>query len=484
MSGRMGLDIPEIAPELRSYLEDEALSRFFNKTLAKDCTFALLSFPIKSTDPLACLEILSDVDEFQFYWETPRTDFAIAAGGSLETLTAKGRKRFSNIEKAFSTIRKQTAEYSAISHSFAGMHLFGGGSFFDTVKEDEEWKSFAPAAFTLPQWSVIKDGELGIVTIGLTISEESTPDSLFKQLRKKMREISGIFDLEEEELPEPPIISQNFENIVSPALKASWITSVNEAKNLIREEKFQKIVLARSLRLNISPRLSPTALIHKLRQKYATCYNFLIQYPGSGTFLGSSPERLVSFHQSYINTAALAGSISRGNTASEDLALANTLRSSKKDLQEHNFVIQALKKRLLAFTEAIEQSKTPVIKKLTNVQHLYTPIRARLQSQSQRFSLLQSLHPTPAVGGYPWHKAKPYLKYLENMDRGWYAGPIGWINSSGGGEFAVAIRSGLFKDNYAHFYAGCGIVEDSDAEAEWEETNLKLMPMLSALNND
>lgn len=485
MSGKKGVNNPKIAPELKSYLEDESLLRFFSKTLHNNYTYALLSFPVKSVDPLACLEILSATNEFQFYWEKPNTDFAIAAGGSLKTLTASGNKRFSIIEKAFSEIQQQTTEYRALSHSYSGMHLFGGGSFFDTTAPDGDWNSFAPAAFTLPEWSVLKDGELSIITVGFKILKNSTSEDLFQKLVEGLNKISAIFDIGEDELPKTPDISQSFENIVSPVLKAKWITSVNEAKKLIRQNKFQKIVLARSLKIKIPPGLfSPTALIHKLRQKYANCYNFLIQFPGSGTFLGSSPERLVSFHQSYINTAALAGSISRGDTASEDLALANTLRSSKKDLQEHNFVIKAVKKGLLAFTEAIEQSKTPVIKKLTNVQHLYTPIRARLQSQSKRFSILQSLHPTPAVGGYPWQKAKPYLKYLENMERGWYAGPIGWMNTNGGGEFAVAIRSGLINNDFARFYAGCGIVENSDADAEWDETNLKLLPMLSALNND
>ncbi|MDZ7682556.1 MAG: chorismate-binding protein [Fodinibius sp.] len=126
----------------------------------------------------------------------------------------------------------------------------------------------------------------------------------------------------------------------------------------------------------------------------------------------------------------------------------------------------------------------PEVKKLSNVQHLYTPIRVQLKEQVTMLDVIEQLHPTPAVGGYPWGDAAHHIDELEQFDRGWYAGPVGWFNVNGDGEFAVGIRSGLFTKNKAHFFAGCGIVADSDPQSEWEETNLKLKPMLSALQYD
>lgn len=483
MSGNTAQHTSEVAKEFQSFLEDEPLLEFFKKAVQTSKKIAVLSFPIKSIDPLACLEILSKENAFQFYWEKPNTDFAVAGGEALQTLSSQGNDRFTALKNDYDDLVSSTAEYSAISHSFSGLHVFGGGAFFDNV-DQHIWEGFQPASFTLPKWSIIRDGKLGIATVSFSIEAESTANSLFMDLKNRLSTLSNIFDIETKALLNTCSFSKNFENIASPALRAKWITMVDKAKDLIYQNHFQKIVLARCLKINIDQTLSATALLHKLRQKYADCFNFLIKFPGSQTFIGTSPERLVSFHQSYINTAALAGSISRGGSASEDLALENKLRSSQKDLQEHQFVTKALKKRLRSFSEAIEQSKIPAIKKLSNVQHLYTPIRARLRPNSDRLSILETLHPTPAVGGYPWHKAKPYLKNLEKMERGWYAGPIGWINARGGGEFAVAIRSGLIGTDHARFYAGCGIVKDSDAHSEWEETNLKLLPMLSALNND
>jgi menaquinone-specific isochorismate synthase len=208
----------------------------------------------------------------------------------------------------------------------------------------------------------------------------------------------------------------------------------------------------------------------------------MIQRDPKTSFIGASPERLASFNNGVFLTEGLAGSISRGKSAMEDASLAHTLLNSTKDREEHKFVVQAIDDNLKPFSDRVEHPKQPQIKKLQNVQHLFTPIRASIKEGVEIHELVHQLHPTPAVGGYPRDESVPYIQEIEQIDRGWYSAPVGWFNLKGSGEFAVAIRSALLHDNKAELYAGCGIVSDSDPEKEWKETLLKFVPLMDALN--
>lgn len=180
-------------------------------------------------------------------------------------------------------------------------------------------------------------------------------------------------------------------------------------------------------------------------------------------------------------TEGLAGSTSRGRSAIEDELLANDLLMSSKDREEHQFVVKAIQENLEPLSEKIDHPTNPQIKKLKNVQHLFTPISASIKKGVQIHDLIRELHPTPAVGGFPREDAVSHIHEIEQLDRGWYAAPIGWFNLNGCGEFAVAIRSALLHENRATLYAGCGIVSDSDPEKEWKETLLKFKPMMDSL---
>ena len=197
--------------------------------------------------------------------------------------------------------------------------------------------------------------------------------------------------------------------------------------------------------------------------------------------MGCTPEKLVSVESSKVLTEGLAGSISRGKTASQDARLEQQLLDSQKDLEEHQYVVDAIQDKLREFTYDIKYPDVPTVKKITNVQHLYTPIQATLSGKPDPLELVEKLHPTPAVGGFPQDNALPHIQQLEQFERGWYGGPIGWLNTHGRCEFAVSIRSGLIQKNNIQFFAGCGIVEDSNPLTEWEETKLKLIPMLNAV---
>ncbi|MFH5831101.1 isochorismate synthase MenF [Halalkalibaculum sp. DA3122] len=472
---------------LSEYLERSDLQHFIQQVTAPDANkqFISFTFPVPRFDPLACLEILSEsTSEFNFYWEKPDQELALSAGGELETIRDEGGDRFRDIARRVAQIEQSSASFTLCNHSLSGIHFLGGFSFFDNVKS-RWWKPFGSGSLTVPRWQLIREGKLGLLTINMKLDDGEDQAAASKKLASQLHRFEQLFRLN---MKPPPFTSNtiNLEEHTVPAdqPEAEWTKIVEEAKELINNNAFDKIVLAREVVRTTRQPISPTQVLNTLRGQYPACYNFLIQNSEGKSFLGCSPERLVSFQKNYLLTDSLAGSVSRGKTATEDIHLEKFLLNSSKNRSEHQFVTDAIEKHLAPFIRKIERADQPDVKKLKNVQHLHTPVRAWLKQDTDRYSILEKLHPTPAVGGHPRDRAVPYISKLENFDRGWYAGPVGWFNLNGGGEFAVAIRSSLVDGNKARLFAGCGIVKDSDPRTEWEETNLKLMPILAALESN
>jgi menaquinone-specific isochorismate synthase len=334
---------------------------------------------------------------------------------------------------------------------------------------------------------ITKDGKFTMVTFAVCLDNFSTASALHEFLQNQLKKLTTTVDQKLSPGSEQTTNRTSTSQVSLPSKHAEyskWLTSVNKAKQLIHSNKFEKIVLARSITLSRNKNVTVTQVINNLRKRYINCYNFLIHQPAGDTFLGSTPERLAMARNNLLLTEALAGSIERGQTATEDSILEKKLSDNGKDRSEHQFVIKDIEERLKSSVKKLVHEKTPQVKKLSNVQHLYTPMRAQLKDDSKTLEVIGKLHPTPAVGGYPWDDAAPYIKELEHFERGWYAGPVGWISGTNNMEFAVAIRSGLFTNDTINLFAGCGIVNDSDPDTEWKETNLKLKPMLSALQYD
>jgi menaquinone-specific isochorismate synthase len=440
-----------------------------------------VSFPIQKVDVLAVLEQNPHKSNFEYYWEKPSEGFSISAAGEVSRVKTTGKSRFREASQNGKKLINEIFHYSKLSHSKTVPHLFGGFSFHDhNISKD--WAEFGASSFTLPEWSIIVEGSLCLLTttfhIHFSDTEKSLTDSIYQRLEylnklcsSEAYEVGTEFDGKHSVML-PNTDSADFQN---------WKYSITKATDQIDENRYSKIVLARKLKIDTPDQVCDTHILNRLRHQYPDCYSFLIRQSEDSSFIGCTPERLASFNKDFILTEGLAGSTPRGKTASEDVKLENELLKSRKDRNEHEFVINAIYQSLKTYSDSLHIPELPSIKKLTNVQHLYTPIRAHIKDGVSKTEVLKNLHPTPAVGGYPREQAIPYISQFEDFDRGWYAAPIGWINANGDGEFVVAIRSGLIKKEEVNFYAGCGIVKDSDPLKEWEETNLKFIPMLSAL---
>jgi menaquinone-specific isochorismate synthase len=249
-----------------------------------------------------------------------------------------------------------------------------------------------------------------------------------------------------------------------------WRRSVEEAVRRLLDRELDKVVLAREVVLEADTPFSQVDVLSSLRKNYASSYLFAID-----GFIGASPELLIEREDRDVRARPLAGTLPR-------TAEVEALLHSPKDRAEHRFLSEMMRETLEPFCEELVVPASPDVVSLTNVHHLATSVRGTLRSGSTSvLDLVAALHPTPAVGGRPTAAAVALIDELEELDRGRYAGAVGWVDADGNGTFAIAIRCAQIDGNIARLYAGCGIVAASSPERELEETQWKLQPMLSAL---
>jgi menaquinone-specific isochorismate synthase len=258
--------------------------------------------------------------------------------------------------------------------------------------------------------------------------------------------------------------------------EAGFLAAVDDAIARIRNNDVSKVVLARDLVGRLETEDDIRSTIVKLAQSYPDCWTYSV-----GGLIGSSPETLVSVHANRMDARVLAGTTHRGVDAVSDMESAAELASSTKDLDEHGFAVRSVVEALTPFTSHLTTSDGPFTLKLPNLWHLATDIAGSLTQGSTSLDLVQALHPTAAVAGTPTVKAMAVISELEPFDRGRYAGPVGWIGADGDGEWAIALRCAQVTGSTITAYAGCGIVAESVAETELNETFMKFRPVVDAL---
>jgi isochorismate synthase len=261
----------------------------------------------------------------------------------------------------------------------------------------------------------------------------------------------------------------------------AWTAAVGSAAARLRAGDAAKVVLAREVLARGDGVVSAAMVARSLRAAYPSCFTYLITGADGTAFAGASPELLVRRSGRRAYAQPMAGSVARGATDVEDERLARELQDSAKDAVEHRIVSDFVVEALRPFSQTV-LARPPEVVRFTNIQHLATSVSAELvDPPADVLRLAAALHPTPAVGGWPREAADALIDELEGMERGWYAGAVGWIDSRGDGEFAVALRCGLLWEDGARLYAGVGVMPDSDPARELEETELKFKALLTAL---
>ena len=261
----------------------------------------------------------------------------------------------------------------------------------------------------------------------------------------------------------------------------AWAAAVGSASARLRAGDAAKVVLAREVLARGDGVVSAAMVARSLRAAYPSCFTYLITGADGTAFAGASPELLIRRSGRKAFAQPMAGSVARGATEVEDERLARQLQDSAKDAVEHRIVSDFVVEALRPFAQSVS-ARPPEVVRFTNIQHLATSVTADLaEPPADVLQLAAALHPTPAVGGWPREAADALIDELEGMERGWYAGAVGWIDSRGDGEFAVALRCGLLWEDGARLYAGVGVMPDSDPARELEETELKFKALLTAL---
>ena len=337
-----------------------------------------------------------------------------------------------------------------------------GGFAFDTHRAPSgPWAGFAVGGLVLPRLLFVRDRDVTGVVVAPGV-DPGEVEGLLGQARSREAPCAA-----------PARVSHDTD-------RARWLGSVETIAAEVRAGRYEKVVLAAAREIEAETPISLGGALTRLRAQYPHCHLFTIT-SGDATFLGASPELLVGLRGGVVSALGLAGSAPRSEDPEEDDRLARELLSSAKNRAEHEIVVRALREGLAPLTSDLDAADEPTVLRLRNIQHLATDVWARALAGVDILDLVSRLHPRPAVCGWPTETALEVIRQHETFDRGWYAGPVGWMDSAGDGEFAVGLRSALVRGRRAWLFAGAGILGDSEPEAELAEIEWKFVPLSVAL---
>jgi len=404
-----------------------------------------------------------------FYWERPDRGLTIAAAGAVAEFRASGAGRFRDVsERARELLGSLNPGRNG--DPGGGPLMVGGFGFSDRACEAHEWREFPPAWIFLPKLLWVRRGARCTLTVAWAKDERDSVD------RMLARALAAPHCCHRSANP-PPLLELR-PSTTTPLERIDWRERVERVRSQIHCGALKKVVLSRRLAIESTTPIDPARFMDSARITRPSCVNFFVS-PAATSFVGSTPEQLVKLDGETVTSGALAGSVPRGDNAEEDRALGDSLLSSAKNLEEHQYVVNALASALEPVASPLNVPARPHLMLLPEAHHLFTRVEGRLREHRSVIELAGLLHPTPAVCGVPREAARAIIE-REEPERGWYTGAIGWIDSRGQGEFAVALRAGVIDGNRMYLFGGAGIVAGSDSEAEFAETENKLTALLGS----
>jgi isochorismate synthase len=426
-------------------------------------------------DPAAIVLASRGSGQRWFCLEQPARDAAaIAALGVAHQLEADGPGRFTTLESRWLAVAERALSDTPDAPPGSGLIALGGFAFADDGASSPGWRGFGAASLTVPALSFARRGAETWFTVNVAVEADDDVDRTWDEV------LARLNALKEAPLPLLDPSPTGTFAVHSPMPPAHYEEAVARAVERIRAGELEKVVLAREVQVRAPQAHDPAAVFDVLRGGFPECFVYAVGR-GEATFIGATPELLVRKEGMRASTVALAGSTRRSADPAVDDHLGESLLRSDKNRHENLVVAQRIAKTLGPRSVWVTVAPEPVVVRVANIQHLAIPIRAQLADPVGALTLAGLLHPTPAVGGEPAAAAKRLIPALEGLDRGWYAGTIGWTDPSGDGEFCVALRCALLRGELASCYAGCGIVADSDPAAELAETEVKLEALLPIL---
>ena len=364
----------------------------------------------------------------------------IIAQGEVVRIEASGANRISELAAKWKDLISSTTIDNQVGLPGSGMIGLTSITFSD--------HSSAPSVLYVPKSTIVIRGENAFE---ISADVEST-DAI------ELKKPSGVF-------LQGDLSASRFKELV------------NQAVGIISSSELDKVVLSRDLVMPISHRPDLSDAVAKLHDRYPHCWTYAI-----GDVFGASPELLLRAEAGEVSARVLAGTAGRGTDPDVDRAIAEGLAHSHKNRHEHDYAAQSMVERLEPFCEIVEADAEPFSLALPDLWHLATDVRGKLKPGVSLLDVIAELHPTAAVAGTPRLKAQQLIAELEPYDRAGYAGPVGWLSSDGSGELAIALRGGVIERDQIRAFAGCGIVEESDPQAELDETELKFRAVRHAFS--
>jgi salicylate biosynthesis isochorismate synthase/menaquinone-specific isochorismate synthase len=429
----------------------------------------------RDTDPSAVAFASRQAGEPWFCFEQPDRDrAALATIGRVRAIAARGPGRFGRAAAAWRELAGRAEADAPDGPPGAGLVAVGGFAFAPDGGAAPHWSGFGAGELTVPEVALARRGDDVRLTLAALAAPDDLPDELLARLLDRLAGLReaplGLLD------PDPVGRCQ----VASIAPPEHYEAAVGRAVERIRAGDFEKICLAREVAVHAPGAHDAAAVFGALRAGFGSCYLFCAGV-GDAAFIAASPELLVRREGHRASTVALAGSTRRSADPAVDDHLGEQLLRSEKDREEQAIVTRRIVRALRPYSVWVTAPDEPTLIKVANIQHLGTPIRAQLTAPRSAVELAGLLHPTPAVGAEPHAVATPLIPALEGLDRGWYAGPVGWTDANEDGEFCVALRCALLRGREARLYAGVGVVRDSDPAAELAETEMKLGALLPVL---
>ena len=431
-----------------------------------------LASQLSQGDGLRIARVDIDIDPFDFArtgaalvdravaLATPSGDRRVGLGTAWHA-AASGPERFEALGAAIGDLGTDMAR--SWDGDPADLTVFTGYSFLDEIVTDGLWKDYQAAEAFLPRIGIERIGGTARLTVAIPAGDDPAPTL---DLLASMKHPEWV-----------PVVDFGDHRIESHPTVADWAGIVGAAVKAIAADDIDKVVLARSVRVESSTSVAILRVFRQLAMSYPECFDFAWK-SGHSVFMGASPELLATVRAGRFRSNPLAGSAARGEGDAEDAAIGAALLASAKDQEEHRLVVDDMRTRLEGLVSGIVVPHRPSLKKMATVQHLSTVIEGDVAEGTGVLDIVDAVHPTPAVGGVPRREAVEYIAAHEPLDRGWYTGGIGWLTPSGDGEIAIGLRCGLVNGSTTTLFAGAGIVADSDPGSEVLETRLKLRPLL------
>ncbi len=397
-----------------------------------------------------------------------RGDGIVGIGEAMR-LQFTGPDRLTDAARAWRDVAERAEVADPVHRPGSGLVAFGTFAFADG--------SSAPSVLIVPELIVGQHDGVCWVTRVIAVGGSDTNDG--EGGGEGEGASGGASDRPLAVAPTPqPIGERPRATLAAASLSREQFTAVvGRVVEAIRGGHVEKVVIARDATASIPPDADRRALLHELADRYPDCLTF-----GVDGLIGASPETLVSVHAGEASARVLAGSTARGASAADDAAASAALATSAKDLDEHAFAVHSVLDALRPHVQAVTASELPFTLKLPNLWHLATDVEMQLAESSSALDIVAALHPTAAVAGSPTDAALALIAELEPFDRGRYAGPVGWIDQDGDGEWVIALRcASIDDDGLLTAYAGAGIVADSDPVSELAETRMKFRPIADSL---